>query len=59
MLNALGVSPFATSTSSGAAPGSVVFGTAAVVFALELVFSAIALTLIEKKRTTDVLKGEF
>lgn len=59
LLNASGVTPFATSTSSGAASSPVVFGTAAVVFALELVFSAAALAFIEKKRTTDVLKGEF
>lgn len=59
ILNAAGVTPFATPTSSGTASSSVVVGTAAAVFALELVFSAIALVFIEKKRTTDILKGEF
>ncbi|MCD4849669.1 hypothetical protein LN996_02465 [Arthrobacter sp. AK01] len=59
LLNAAGVSPFATATSSGTANGSVVLATAGTVLVLELVFSAFALALIETKRTTDVLKGEF
>jgi hypothetical protein len=59
LLNAAGISPFATATSSGTASSPVVLATAGTVLALELVFSAIALALIENKRTSDVLKGEF
>ncbi|MGO4859874.1 bacteriocin-associated integral membrane family protein [Arthrobacter sp. 2MCAF14] len=59
LLNAAGVSPFATATASGTASGSVVMATAGTILALELVFSALALAFIENKRTTDVLKGEF
>ncbi|MFJ4261990.1 bacteriocin-associated integral membrane family protein [Paenarthrobacter nicotinovorans] len=58
-LNTAGISPFSTATTSGAATGPVLLLTAATVLGLELLFSAFALAVIENKRTTDVLKGEF
>jgi hypothetical protein len=57
--NAAGASPFSTATSSGAAPGPVVGSIAAGVLMAELAISAGMLLWIEKRRTVEVLKGEF
>jgi hypothetical protein len=57
--NGAGATPFATAQSDGAAGPGTAITVAAVAFAVELAFSAVALALIERRRTADVLKGEF
>lgn len=57
--NSAGITPFATTTTTGAASPSTAFGIGAATLVIEFLFSAAVLGLIERRRTTDVLKGEF
>jgi putative ABC transport system permease protein len=59
LANAAGLTPFATATSTGAASPPVALVVALSALAVELAFSATVLVFIERRRTTDVLKGEF
>ena len=57
--NSAGLNPFASATESGAMTASATLGIGVATLTIEFLFSAAALVVIEHRRTTDVLKGEF
>ena len=59
LLNLAGVTPFATSSTSATAPFATVLGVAAAVVLVEFAVSVAALSIIERRRISSVLKGEF
>jgi putative ABC transport system permease protein len=59
VLNAAGVSPFATGSTSATTSVFTVLGVWAVVFLIETAVSVAALSVIERRRVSSVLKGEF